>query len=56
MVEKQDTDEFVRYGEALMSQVFALDALVSVLESKGLITKQEIIEENKNLHAKAASD
>ena len=53
MAEKQDTDEFVSYGEALMSQVFTLDALVNILENKGLITRQEIIEEIKSLHAKA---
>ena len=53
MAEKQDTDEFVSYGEALMSQVFTLDALVNILESKGLITREEIVEEIKRLHAKA---
>jgi len=55
MAERQETDEFVSYGEALMSQVFTLEALVNILESKGLITRQEIIEEIKRLHAKAGA-
>lgn len=55
MAEKQDTDEFMSYEEALLSQVFTLDALVNVLENKGLVTRQEIIEEIKRLQAKAAA-
>ena len=48
MAEQRDTNEFVSYEEALMSQVFTSDALVNVLERKGLITKE--IDEIKKLH------
>ena len=36
--------------EAILSQVFTLDALVNLLERKGLITKEELIDEIKSLH------
>jgi hypothetical protein len=50
MTEQLDPNEFEGYKEALLSQVFTLDALVNLLERKGLITKEELIEEIKKLH------
>ena len=50
MVDQQDQNEFMSYEEALLSQVFTLDALVNVLEKKGLISRKEIVEEIKRLH------
>ena len=50
MTEKLDPNEFEGYKEALLSQVFTLDALVNLLERKGLITKEELIDEIKKLH------
>jgi hypothetical protein len=50
MTEQLDPNEFEGYKEALLSQVFTLDALIILLERKGLITKEELIEEIKKLH------
>lgn len=54
MTEQLDPNEFESYKEALLSQVFTLDALIILLEKKGLITKEEVIEEIKKLHEEAA--
>ncbi len=54
MTEQSEANEFVSYQEALLSQVFTLDALVNVLERKGLIKREEIVEEIRQLHAKTA--
>ena len=53
MTEQLDPNEFEGYKEALLSQVFTLDALIILLERKGLITKEELIEEIKKLHEDA---
>jgi len=50
MAEQLDPNEFAGYKEALLSQVFTLDALIILLERKGLITKEEVIEEIKKLY------
>ena len=50
MAEQLDPNELEGYKEALLSQVFTLDALIILLEKKGLITKEEVIEEIKKLH------
>jgi hypothetical protein len=50
MSEKIDPNEFVDYREALLSQVLTLDALIILLEKKGVISKEEVIEEIKKLH------
>ena len=50
MVEQLDPNEFAGYKEALVSQVFTLDALIILLERKGLITKEEVVEEIKKLY------
>lgn len=50
MTEELDPNEFEGYKEAILSQVFTLDALVNLLERKGLITKEELIDEIKSLH------
>ena len=49
----KDQNEFMGYEEALMSQLFTLDALINVLERKGIITKEEVIEEIRKLHQQA---
>jgi len=54
MADESGSNEFVSYEAALLSQVVTLDALVNVLERKGLIKREEIIEEIKELHTKAA--
>ena len=50
MTEQSDRNEFEGYKEALWSQVFTLDALIILLERKGVITREEIVEEIKKLH------
>jgi len=50
MSDGKDQNEFMGYEEALMSQSFTLDALINVLERKGMVTKEEVIEEIKKLH------
>ena len=50
MLDGKDQNEFMGYEEALMSQLFTLDALINVLERKGLIKKEEVVEEIKKLH------
>ena len=50
MTEQADRNEFEGYREALWSQVFTLDALIILLERKGVISREEIIEEIKKLH------
>ena len=50
MSDGQDQNEFMGYEEALMSQLFTLDALINVLERKGMVTKEEGVEEIKKLH------
>lgn len=50
MTEQLDPNEFEGYKEAVLSQVFTLDGLVNLLERKGLITKEELIDEIKKLH------
>ena len=54
MSEHSDSNEFLSYEEALMSQVLTLDALVNVLERTGMVNREEILEELKELYAKAA--
>jgi hypothetical protein len=49
MAEKLDPKETVSFEELLMSNVVEQEALVNLLEAKGLITKAELLEEIKNL-------
>lgn len=53
MTEQSDPHEFEGYKEALWSQVFTLDALIILLERKGVITREEVIEEIEKLHEEA---
>ena len=45
MAKKLDSKEIVSFEELLMSNVYTQDALVNLLESKGIITKAEVLEE-----------
>ena len=58
MAEKMDLKKSVNFEEILMSNIFEQEALINLLEKKGLITKIELIEEIRELkkkHARAAS-
>jgi len=51
MAEKLDPNELVSFKELLMSEVIQSEALFSVLERKGIVTKQELLEEIKRVQA-----
>jgi hypothetical protein len=56
MAEKLDPRETVSFEELLRSNVIEQEALVNVLEKKGIITKAEVLEEIKRLRDKKAKD
>jgi hypothetical protein len=45
MAKKLDPKELVTFRDALLSEIIASEALVFLLERKGIITKQELLEE-----------
>lgn len=45
MSEKLDIKETVSFEELLLSNTFTQEALIKILEKKGIITKSELIEE-----------
>jgi len=49
VAEKLDPKEVVSFEELLMSNVYTQEALVNLLEKKGIITKAELLEEIKML-------
>jgi hypothetical protein len=49
MAEQLDKKESVSVEELLISQSYEIAAIVSLLEKKGLLTREEIIEEIKKL-------
>ena len=52
MAKKLDAKETVDIRELVLSEVIQLEALINILESKGVITKQELLEEIKRVAAK----
>lgn len=54
MAEKLDPKEIVHFKELLLSNVFEQEALVNLLEKKGVITKAELLEEVRKLRQKMA--
>lgn len=53
MAEKMDKKQTVSAEELLISNIYEQEALVNVLVRKGLITKEELIDEIKRLKAAA---
>ena len=51
MAKKLDPKELVTFREALVSEIIASEALVNLLERKGIITKQELMEEINKVQA-----
>lgn len=51
MAEKLDPQEIVTFKELLMSEVIQSEALINLLEKKGIISKQELLEEMKIVQA-----
>jgi hypothetical protein len=52
VAERLDPKEIVTFEELLVSNMFEQEALVNLLERKGLITKAELLEEIKALRKK----
>jgi predicted transcriptional regulator len=51
MAERLDPKEVVTFRELLMSITIEQEALVNLLEKKGILTKDELLEEIKRLKA-----
>jgi hypothetical protein len=51
MAEKLDQKEIIDFKELLMSEVIQSEALINLLDRKGLISKQELLEEMKRVQA-----
>ena len=52
MAEKLDPKEIVDFKELLMSEVIQSEAIINLLDKKGIISKQELLEEMKKVQAK----
>jgi hypothetical protein len=51
MAEKLDPQELVNFKELLMSEVIQSEALINLLDSKGIISKRELLAEMKRVQA-----
>ena len=51
MATKVDLKEMVTLRNALLSEVIQFEALVNLLDRKGIIDKEELLEEIKRVHA-----
>ena len=51
MANELDPKELVTSEELLMSEVIQSDALINLLDRKGIITKQELLEEMERVQA-----
>ncbi len=51
MAEKLDPQEVVDLQELFMSGIIQSEALINLLDRKGIITKQELLEEMKRVQA-----
>jgi len=54
MPKKIDSKETDSLEEAFMSEIIQSEALVNLLEKKGIITREELREETKKVHAQMA--
>ncbi len=51
MAKQLDPKEIVSFKELLMSEVLQSEALINLLDRKGIISKQELLEEMKRVQA-----
>ena len=51
MAKELDKTEIVSEKELLMSEVVQSEALINLLDRKGIISKKELIEEIRRVHA-----
>ena len=49
MAKKLDQKQIVDFKELLMSEVIQSEALINLLDKKGIISKQELLEEMKRI-------
>ena len=49
MAEKLDPKEIVSFKELLMSEVIQSEAIINLLVKKGIISKQELLDEMKKV-------
>lgn len=52
MAQKLDQSETVGLKELLLSEVIQSEALINLLDRKGIVSKQELLEEIKRVNAK----
>ena len=52
MAEKLDQKQTVSFKELLMSEVIQMEALINLLDKKGIISKKELLEEMKRVQSK----
>jgi hypothetical protein len=52
MTEKLDPKQLVDFKELLMSEVIQSEALINLLDRKGIISKQELLNEMRRVQAK----
>jgi hypothetical protein len=51
MAEQLDPKELVSFEELLMSEIIQSEALMNLLDRKGIISKQELLEEMRRVQA-----
>ncbi|MGZ6231235.1 MAG: hypothetical protein ACXWMO_10770 [Syntrophales bacterium] len=51
MAEKLDSQELVNFKEMLLNEVITSEAIINLLGRKGIISKQELMEEMKRVQA-----
>ncbi|HEY4674132.1 MAG TPA: hypothetical protein VIH03_08200 [Nitrososphaerales archaeon] len=51
MADELDSKEIVSFKELLLSNVYTQEALINLLERKGILTKKEVLEEIKQLQS-----
>ena len=51
MATKLDPKEVVTLRDAILSEIIQHEALVNLLERKGILSKDELLEEIKRVHA-----
>ncbi len=51
MAKKLDLNQTVDFKELLMSDVIQSEALINLLDRKGIVSKKELLEEMKRVHA-----
>ncbi len=49
MAEKLDEKQLVEFKELLMSEIIQSEALINVLDRKGIVSKQELLDEMRRV-------